>query len=130
MRHRLPAALMITALAACSTGDVTDGTTCGSRTCGFIDHHYDSTFYCPPAPFVPGGWYGYTWHSSAHCHDECEAAASWGCSTGSCDSSCDTDTGSGAWMACTPANGGAESTSGCFLSGSGVNGETVPCVCR
>jgi hypothetical protein len=121
---------MITALAACSTGDVTDGTTCGSRTCGFIDHHYDSTFYCPPAPFVPGGWYGYTWHSSAHCHDECEAAASWGCSTGSCDSSCDTDTGSGAWMACTPANGGAESSSGCFLSGSGVNGETVPCVCR
>ena len=129
MRYGLAAGLVLSALAACQTSDVTGGG-CGGRTCGYYDRHYDSEFYCPPAPFIPGGWHGYTWHSSSHCHDECDAAAAWGCSTASCDAGCDVDTGSGQWLPCTAENGGEETSSGCFLAGSGVSGETVPCVCR
>ena len=129
MRHRLAAALVVAALAACQTSDVTDGG-CGGRTCGFYDHHYSSTFYCPPAPLIPGGWYGYSWHTASRCHDECASAAGWGCDASGCDARCEIDTGSGQWLACTAENGGEETSGGCFLSGSGVRGETVPCVCR
>lgn len=124
------AALGIVALVACTTSDVTDGTPCGGRTCGYIDHRYSSTFYCPPGPFMPAGWHGYTWRAEAHCHDECAAAASWGCDASACDAGCDVDTGSGQWLPCTAENGGEVTGSGCFLSGSGVRGETVSCVCR
>jgi len=115
----------------CDTSDSTDHGLCGARqTCGYIDQHFNSTFYCPPAPFVPGGWYGYTWHDMSNCHEECSTAASWGCNAGGCDAGCDVDVGTDAWLACDEANGGRETSSGCFLSESGVNGETVPCACR
>lgn len=117
-------------LAACEESDFSDGLPCHGGTCGYIDHRYDSTFYCPPAPFIPGGWYGYSWHSEDHCHQECATAASWGCNASGCDAGCETDHGSAAWVPCTTANGGAVTSAGCFLSSSGVNGETVPCVCR
>jgi len=98
--------------------------------CGFYDHKYTSTFYCPPAPLRPGGWFGYSWRDASHCHQECNAASSAGCDASQCDAGCDTDTGSGQWLPCTETNGGVQSNDGCFLSGFGMNGETVPCVCR
>jgi hypothetical protein len=104
---------------------------CGSGgTCGFHDHRYDSTFYCPPGPLRPGGWHGYSWRDEDRCRQECAAAASWGCDASGCDAGCATDHGTGAWQPCTEAYGGTPSGSVCFLSGSGVNGETVPCACR
>jgi hypothetical protein len=103
METLVAAAIILAALAVgCDTSESTnDGHCAGGGACGYHDHRCDSTFYCPPAPFVPGGWFGYTWHDNANGHEECEAATSWGCSPG-----------------------------GCFLDGSGVTGETVACVCR
>jgi hypothetical protein len=131
MKNLVAAATVLAALAiGCDTSETTSDRPCGGGTCGYFDHHYNSTFYCPPAPFVPGGWYGYTWHDEADCHEECATASGWGCSTGGCDTGCDQDVGSGAWVPCDAANGGAVTTSGCYLDGSGVTGETVACVCR
>lgn len=132
LRHVAVATVLATLFAVgCDTSDSSDHGLCGgARTCGYIDQHFDSTFYCPPAPFVPGGWYGYTWHEESHCHEECTSAASFGCSTGGCDEGCATDVGTDTWLVCNEANGGSETSGGCFLRGSGVNGETVPCACR
>ena len=107
-----------------------DGPCSSGGVCGYYDHEYASTFYCPPAPLRPGGWYGYTWREQDRCHQECNAASSWGCDASQCDVGCQTDVGTGQWLPCTEANGGTAGGSGCFLSGSGVNGETVPCACR
>jgi hypothetical protein len=118
-------------LFACHSTDSTLRGGCPSgRTCGYSDHHYDSTFYCPPRPLIPGGGYGFTWRDPDHCHQECVAASSSGCDASGCDASCATDSGTGEWLPCTEANGGTERSGGCFLAGSGVNGEQVPCECR
>ena len=132
MNHFGPASIVLAALAlGCDTSEPTSDRACsGGRVCGFIDHHYNSTFYCPPAPFMPGGWQGYTWRDKTHCHQECNSASSWGCDASGCDSSCENDTGPGTWNPCDAANGGTETSGGCFLEGSGVRGETVPCVCQ
>lgn len=130
MRRPILAAVALTvAVLACHTG-VDDDTPCPGGTCGFLDQRYDSTFYCPPQPFVPGGWVGYSWRSNARCHDECATAAAWGCYASGCDAGCDVDHGTGQWLACDGTNGGQVSVRGCFLPGSGVNGETVSCVCH
>jgi hypothetical protein len=114
---------------ACQNTGSSDDRPCGGGTCGFIDHHYDSTFYCPPGPFRPGGWVGYTWRDQTHCHNECAAASDFGCDASGCDAQCNSDTGSGRWLPCDAASNGTSGPGGCFLSGSGVNGETVACVC-
>ena len=121
---------LILTLASCSWDTLDSTDACGGSTCGFIDHRYASTFYCPPGDLRPGGWHGYVWRDLSDCHAECASAAAWGCDATGCDTSCDHDTGSGAWLPCTPENGGQETSHGCYLAGSGVNGETVACVCR
>jgi len=132
MHARALAALVISGLSlACDSSDSTVGGPCsGGRVCGFFDHKYYSTFICPPNPPFPGGSFGYSWRLPSHCHQECAAASSWGCDASGCDAGCETDHGSGLWLPCTQANGGEERSDGCFLSGSGVNGETVACECR
>ncbi len=65
------------------------------------------------------------------CLRQCDSAAAWGCDATDCSAGCATDHGTGAWMPCTSAPTGGEVTqSGCFLQGSGLYGETVPCECR
>lgn len=131
MRAVLAVAVLLIGLGiGCDTSDVSEGGPCRGGTCGYLDTHYNSTFYCPPRPLVPGGWYGYSWHSNANCHDECAAASNWGCDASNCDAVCDQPTGSGTWLPCNPANGGTVTAGGCSLASSGVHGETVPCVCR
>lgn len=91
-----------------------------------MDHEYFSTFRCQF-----GGAMGYSWRALSHCDQECNAAASFGCDANACASGCVADHGTGDWLACTPVNGATERPGGqCFLSGSGVRGETIPCVCR
>lgn len=109
---------------------VVDGSCPSGGVCGYYDHRYASTFYCPPAPLRPGGWQGYVWRDQDHCRQECDAAASWGCNASECYSGCENDTGSGQWRPCDEANGGVISGGGCFLATSGVRGETVPCACQ
>lgn len=121
--------LLITGI-GCDSSETSDGAPCGGSTCGYLDIHYDSTFYCPPAPLRPGGWYGFTWHDAQHCHEECNAAASSGCDASGCDEGCETTGGSGDWLPCSTANGGVVTPDGCWMEGSGWNGETVDCVCR
>lgn len=104
-----------TAAAACPSG----------QSCGFLDHKYFSTFVCSF-----GGGMGFSWRDLNHCGQECNSAAGFGCNATGCGAGCATDHGSGEWLPCTSANGGAERSDHCFLSGSGVNGETIPCVCR
>lgn len=119
---------MAIAIAACDIGDEESGTTpCGGGTCGFTDHKYFSIYSCA----VAGGSIGLSWRLLDHCLRQCDAAAAWGCDAAGCSAGCATDHGSGAWMPCTSAPTGGEVTqSGCFLRGSGLNGETVPCDCR
>jgi len=63
----------------CDTSDSTDDRACpGGQACGYMDHHYNSIFYCPPGFLVPGGWHGYTWRDQTNCHEECTSAANWG----------------------------------------------------
>jgi hypothetical protein len=129
----MPRAALLIVLAglglACGSSDSAVGQPCPGRTCGIYDHKYFSTFYCPPNPPFPGGAMGYSWRDLDKCIQECSSAASWGCDVSGCASGCQTDHGTGQWIPCASA-GGVERESGCFLSGSGVNGETVPCVCR
>ena len=128
---RVPAVLAFVLLGlalACQDDDPVGASGCPG-TCGIEDHKYFSEFYCPPGPLRPGGWVGYSWRELDHCLQECEAAASWGCDAMACATGCSSDHGSGAWLPCTAA-GGMERDDGCFLSGSGVRGETVPCSCR
>lgn len=131
MRIVIASAIVLAGIAAgCDTSDVSGSGPCGAGTCGYLDRHYNSTFYCPPQPLIPGGWYGYSWHSNAHCHEECSTASGWGCDAGNCDAGCDQPVGSGSWIPCNAANGGEVVATGCYLESSGVHGETVPCVCR
>jgi hypothetical protein len=128
---RVPEALafaLVASVLACHDDDTVGGGPCAG-TCGIEDHKYFSEFYCPPGPLRPGGWVGYSWRDLDACLKECDAAAGWGCQTGDCAAGCTTDHGTGAWLSCTSA-GGVERDDGCFLSGSGVRGETVPCICR
>ena len=63
----------------CHSSDSTLGRPCpGGQVCGFSDHKYFSTFYCPPRPLFPGGSMGYSWRDLSHCHQECNAASIWG----------------------------------------------------
>ena len=126
----LSAAAVAAAAIGCRLSDLSGGGGCGSGRCGYLDHRYDSIFYCPPRDLIPGGWSGYSWRDPSQCLGECAAAANWGCDASGCDASCEIDAGSGSWLPCDAANGGTQTASGCFLSGSGVSGETVPCVCR
>jgi hypothetical protein len=107
---------------ACPTSDSTDTRPCGSSLCGFYDHKYFATFYCPMGM-------GYSYRDPNHCLQECASAVSFGCDAGSCASGCAEDHGTGQWLACTEANNGTVTSSGCFLAGSDVSGETVSCVC-
>ena len=107
----------------CSEGDVASDRNCpAGQVCGFHDHKYFSTYYCG------GTGVGYSWRDRAHCGQQCEVAAAWGCDITSCD--CSTDHGTATWLPCTEANGGQERPGGCFLPGSGTNGETVSCACN
>jgi hypothetical protein len=114
-------------LLACHDDDTVGAGPCAG-TCGIEDHKYFSEFYCPPRPLQPGGWVGYSWRDLDHCLQECDAAAGWGCDATGCAAGCSTDHGSGGWLSCAAASG-VENADGCFLSGSGVRGETVSCVC-
>jgi hypothetical protein len=110
----------------CSGEPASDGGCPSGQACGFVDHKYFSTFRCQF-----GGAMGYSWRDLDHCGQECNAAASFGCDASACASGCVADHGTGDWLACTPVNGAIEQAGGqCFLSGSGVRGETIPCVCR
>jgi hypothetical protein len=119
----LSALLLAVTCLACSEDDGLPAGVCPSGTvCGFEDHKYFSTYVC-------GGMsVGYSWRDQGHCVQQCAAAAGWSCDTSTCN--CSVDHGSGSWLPCNEANGGEESSGGCFLSGSGMNGETVACVCR
>jgi hypothetical protein len=129
MRARALVALVLSGLClTCQSSNSTLGRPCSVGLCGFSDHKYFSTFYCPPNPPFPGGFMGYSWRDPSRCRQECNSASSSGCDTSGCD--CNTDHGSGQWLPCTEANGGVERSDGCFLAGSGVNGETIPCECR
>ncbi|MGB8929966.1 MAG: hypothetical protein WCC48_01820 [Anaeromyxobacteraceae bacterium] len=123
------AGLLTVAITACDTGAGDSGASipCGGGTCGFTDHKYFSMYYCA----VAGGSIGLSWRLLDHCLRQCDSAAAWGCDATGCSAGCATDHGTGAWMPCTSApTGGQVTQSGCFLQGSGLNGETVPCECR
>ena len=128
MRSRLLALVVLaTALTCltCQTGDTGVGGGCPSgQVCGFVDHKFFSTYYCG------GMGVGFSWREQSACLEQCNVAASWGCDASACSGNCAIDHGTGGWLPCTSANGGVENTGSCFLSGSGVNGETVPCVCN
>jgi hypothetical protein len=95
-------------------------------TCGFTDHKYFSEYYCGGC----GGWIGLSWRVMDHCLAACRSAAAWGCEAGGCEPGCAPDHGTGAWLPCDAASNGEVTESGCFLAGSGLNGETVACECR
>ena len=124
MRTRVLFALLFAATClTCDAGNPNLGGGCSSgRVCGFYDHKYFSTYYCG------GTGIGYSWRDQTHCGIQCGAASGWGCDASSCD--CSVDHGTGNWLPCTAANGGEVRSGECFLSGSGMNGETVVCVCQ
>lgn len=136
MRHRFGAGavrfgwvgLLAGAIVACGTGDSEGASTpCGGGTCGFTDHKYFSVYSCA----IAGGSIGLSWRLLDDCLQQCDSAATWGCDASGCSAGCATDHGTGTWMPCTSApTGGEVTTSGCFLQGSGLHGETVPCDCR
>ncbi len=119
--------LLAVAIAACDMGDSGASGPCGGGTCGFTDHEYFSMYFCA----IAGGNIGLSWRLLDDCLRQCDSATDWGCSAIGCSAGCATDHGTGAWMPCTSAPSGGEVTqSGCFLQGSGLYGETVPCECR
>jgi hypothetical protein len=115
--------LLAVAITACDTGDGGVSMPCGGGTCGFTDHKYFSIYSC-------GGSIGLSWRLLDDCLRQCDAAVAFGCDATGCAAGCAADHGSGAWMPCTSApTGGVVTQSGCFLQGSGLHGETVPCEC-
>ena len=108
-------------VSSCGSDSPPGGSCPAGQACGFIDHQYFSTFTCSV------GRIGYSWRDLVHCGQECKAAANFGCDASGCNCS---DHGTGAWLACTSANNATEKSDKCILSGSGINGETIPCVCR
>ena len=126
--------LLAVAIAAClgpprvgDMGDSSGSDPCGGGTCGFTDHKYFSVYYCP----IAGGSIGLSWRLPDDCLRQCDSAAASGCDASGCSEGCAVDHGTGAWTPCTSAPTGGEVTqSGCFLRGSGLNGETIPCDCR
>lgn len=126
MRLRILAVLTLAAAAlACPSDDSVVGGRCPSgKTCGFYDHKYFSEYTCGAMSV------GFSWRDLSDCVQQCGVAANWGCDAASCESLCAQDHGTGAWLPCNAANNAEERADGCFLPGSGLYGETVPCACN
>ncbi|MBZ5638336.1 MAG: hypothetical protein LAO51_06205 [Acidobacteriia bacterium] len=124
MRTRVLVVLLlaVTCLTCQSSDSGLSGGCSAGKVCGFYDHKYFATYYCGSMGI------GYSFRDPAACVQQCNAASSWGCDASGCN--CSVDHGTGAWLPCTAANNAEERSGSCFLSGSGMNGETVPCVCN